>query len=69
MEHGRVTATGQRVEVGERSTSGIGNITIEKIEIHASSENSAREIAREVLKEFENMMRNRNFVGEMWERE
>ena len=36
-------------------------MTIEKIEIHASSENSAREIAREVLKEFENMMRNRNF--------
>ena len=60
-EHGRVTTTGQRVEVGERSTSGIGSITIEKIEIHASSENSAREIAREVLKEFENMMRNRNF--------
>ena len=60
-EHGRGTATGQRVAVSETQTSGTGNITIEKIEIHADSQQSAREIARAVLNEFEKLMRERNY--------
>lgn len=57
----RVTATGQRVEVGGSRTTETGSINIEKIEIHATSETSAREIAREVLNELERKRREQNF--------
>ena len=57
----RVTPTGQRVEIADNRASGTGNITIEKIEIHADSDKSARDIAKAVLEEFNRMQRERNF--------
>ena len=61
-EGGRLTPTGQHVAVESAAIgSGTGNITIEKIEIHANSERSAREIAQAVMAEFERMQRERNF--------
>ena len=60
-EGGRVTPTGQRIEIGDNRGAGTGNITIEKIEIHADSDKSARDIARAVLAEIEKEMRARNF--------
>ena len=60
-EGARLSAEGQRVEVGGTQTSGTGNITIEKIEIHADSEKSASDIARAVLEEFNRMRREQNF--------